>query len=301
MKLRQLEIFVHVADSRSFSKAAKQLYLTQPTVSAQITALEKELQAQLFVRNTKNVELAEDGKKLYPYACQMVHLQRKIEEAFQPEENLTKKHLKIAASTIPAQYVLPELLAAYQTAYPDVQLRVQESDSAEVIYQVENYIADVGFVGTIPENRQCTAVPVYSDELVLVMPATDDYQKILQEKKGLGWISRVPVIMREEGSGTRKEAEKWLESLGIDCSQLHVSVNMTGPELIKKSVQNGMGITVLSRVAVEEELRAGKLLEFPVKNKKQRWIYLIYNQSVPLSRTAEWLVRLGMEKAGQGE
>ena len=77
MKLRQLEIFVYVADTRSFSKAAKQLYLTQPTVSAQIAALEKELQARLFVRNTKEVELSEDGEKLYQYACQMVHLQRK--------------------------------------------------------------------------------------------------------------------------------------------------------------------------------------------------------------------------------
>ena len=85
MKLRQLEIFVYVADTRSFSKAAKQLYLTQPTVSAQIAALEKELQARLFVRNTKEVELSEDGEKLYQYACQMVHLQRKIEETFLPE------------------------------------------------------------------------------------------------------------------------------------------------------------------------------------------------------------------------
>ena len=99
MKLRQLEIFVYVADTRSFSKAAKQLYLTQPTVSAQIATLEKELQARLFVRNTKEVELSEDGEKLYQYACQMVHLQRKIEETFLPEAPQSRRRLRIAAST----------------------------------------------------------------------------------------------------------------------------------------------------------------------------------------------------------
>lgn len=161
MKLRQLEIFVYVADTRSFSKAAKQLYLTQPTVSAQIAALEKELQARLFVRNTKEVELSEDGEKLYQYACQMVHLQRKIEETFLPEAPRSRRRLRIAASTIPAQYILPELLARYQVLYPNVQLQMLESDSAEVIHEVESHIVDIGFVGTVPENRQCMALPLF--------------------------------------------------------------------------------------------------------------------------------------------
>lgn len=302
MKLRQLEIFVHVADTRSFSKAAKQLYLTQPTVSAQIAALEKELQVRLFVRNTKEVELSEDGEKLYQYACQMVHLQRKIEETFLQEAPRSRRHLRIAASTIPAQYILPELLARYQALYPNVQLQMLESDSAEVIHEVETHIADIGFVGTVPENRQCMALPVYQDELVLVMPNTEAYQKILKDETDLSWILQVPAIMREEGSGTRKEAEKWLKDLGVDTSAIRVTANMTSPEAIKKSVKNGMGITVISRMAVDEELRQGQILEFPVADrismadKKRRNIYLIYNQSVPLSRAAERLVQLTRER-----
>ena len=302
MKLRQLEIFVYVADTRSFSKAAKQLYLTQPTVSAQIAALEKELQARLFVRNTKEVELSEDGEKLYQYACQMVHLQRKIEETFLPEAPRSRRHLRIAASTIPAQYILPELLARYQVLYPNVQLQMLESDSAEVIHEVESHIVDIGFVGTVPENRQCMALPVYQDELVLVMPNTEAYQKILKDETDLGWILHVPAIMREEGSGTRKEAEKWLKDLGVDTSEIRVTANMTSPEAIKKSVKNGMGITVISRMAVDEELLQGQILELPVADriamadKKRRNIYLIYNQSVPLSRAAERLVQLTRER-----
>lgn len=112
----------------------------------------------------------------------------------------------------------------------------------------------------------------------------------------------MPAIMREEGSGTRKEAEKWLKDLGVDTSAIHVTANMTSPEAIKKSVKNGMGITVISRMAVDEELRQGQILEFPgadriaMADKKRRHIYLIYNQSVPLSRAAERLVQLTRER-----
>ena len=196
---------------------------------------------------------------------------------------------------------MSELLAQYQVLYPNVQLQMLESDSVEVIHEVESHIADIGFVGTVPENRQCMALPVYQDELVLVMPNTEAYQKILKDETDLSWILHVPAIMREEGSGTRKEAEKWLKDLGVDTSAIRVTANMTSPEAIKKSVKNGMGITVISRMAVDEELRQGQILEFPVADrsatadKKRRNIYLIYNQSVPLSRAAEHLVQLTRE------
>lgn len=186
--------------------------------------------------------------------------------------------------------------------YPNVQLQMLESDSAEVIHEVESHIVDIGFVGTVPENRQCMALPVYQDELVLVMPNTEAYQKILKDETDLSWILHVPAIMREEGSGTRKEAEKWLKDLGVDTSEIRVTANMTSPEAIKKSVKNGMGITVISRMAVDEELLQGQILEFPVADrismadKKRRNIYLIYNQSVPLSRAAERLVQLTRER-----
>ena len=197
---------------------------------------------------------------------------------------------------------MPELLARYQVLYPNVQLQMLESDSAEVIHEVESHIVDIGFVGTVPENRQCMALPVYQDELVLVMPNTEAYQKILKDETDLSWILHVPAIMREEGSGTRKEAEKWLKDLGVDTSEIRVTANMTSPEAIKKSVKNGMGITVISRMAVDEELLQGQILEFPVADrismadKKRRNIYLIYNQSVPLSRAAERLVQLTRER-----
>ena len=110
MNLKQLEAFVQVAEGGSFSKAAKQLFLTQPTISAHISSLEKELNARFFVRNTKEVKLSDDGKELYRYARQMIDLQKKIEERFETGKSESKHLITIAASTIPAQYLLPEIL-----------------------------------------------------------------------------------------------------------------------------------------------------------------------------------------------
>ena len=111
MNLKQLEAFVEVAESGSFSKAAKRLFLTQPTVSAHILALEKELDIRLFVRNTKEVCLTEEGQRLYFYARQMADRQYKIKEEFGHRKTEEKQCIAIAASTVPAQYLLPELLA----------------------------------------------------------------------------------------------------------------------------------------------------------------------------------------------
>ena len=108
MNLKQLEAFVKVTEGRSFSKAAKELFLTQPTISAHIASLEKELNTRLFVRNTKEVSLSEDGTVLYEYAKQMVELERKIEYAFLHEEQDAPQCITIAASTIPAQYLYRE-------------------------------------------------------------------------------------------------------------------------------------------------------------------------------------------------
>ena len=141
MNLKQLEAFVHVAEGESFSKAAKELFLTQPTVSAHIAGLEKELNARLFVRNTKEVKLSEEGKLLYDSAKQIVALQKKIEKTFLENEKKEEHCITIAASTIPAQYLLPEILVKFNEKYPNEQFKVIETDSAKVVEEVLNHTA----------------------------------------------------------------------------------------------------------------------------------------------------------------
>ena len=155
MNLKQLEAFVEVAEGGSFSKAAKNLYLTQPTISAHISALEKELEVRLFVRNTKEVSLSAEGQTLYRYASQMVDLEKRIEEEFGERRKMGRQCITIAASTIPSQYLLPKILARFNEKYPGEQLKIMESDSANVVNQVVEHMVDIGFTGTVLEKKHC--------------------------------------------------------------------------------------------------------------------------------------------------
>nr|WP_305135779.1 selenium metabolism-associated LysR family transcriptional regulator [uncultured Schaedlerella sp.] len=296
MKLKQLEVFVAVADHKSFSRAAEALYLTQPTVSVYISSLEKELNAKLFVRNTKEIDVTEQGMKLYQYAREMLILQNRITELFASDSGKAKPRLVVAASTVPSRYLLPDILAGYKEKYPSGQLELRESDSARVIEDVANHVVDVGFTGTLIENKFCRYLPFYEDELVVIMPNTDRYRAILEQEKGLEWICREPLLMREEGSGTRKEAEKQLKLSGIDVGGLSIAASVESTETIKRSVKNGIGITIISSLAVREEIAAGSVLAFSMgKNRSTRKLYLVYNNSYALSRQAENLVKVVRE------
>lgn len=293
MNLKQLEAFVKVAEDGSFSKAAKALYLTQPTISAHISSLEKELNARLFIRNTKEVSLSEDGRELYQYASQMVELEKKIEEVFSEEARRDTKCITIATSTIPAQYILPEILAAFNEKYPTEQFKVMEMDSSKVIEMVVSHMADIGFTGTVLEKKHCKYIPFYNDELVLITPNTEKYQKYAENPNDLEWIREEGMIMREEGSGTRKEAEKLLRSMGIGVEELNVVATIENAETIKRSVRSGMGVTVISRLAAQEDVDNGNVLEFALSPEGGgRDLNLVYNKNYHLSTSAERFVKV---------
>lgn len=278
MNLKQLEAFVQVSESGSFSKAAKELFLTQPTISAHISSLEKELNVRLFIRNTKEVSLSDDGKDLYRYAKQITDLEKAIEERFYMDSDDGKHFITIAASTIPAQYLLPKVLMCYRERYPKEQIKIMETDSSEVVTQVVDHMVDVGFTGTVLEKKHCKYIPFYKDELAVITPDTPEYRILKEQNRDdIDWIKRKPLILREEGSGTRKEAEKQLKNAGISMEDLDIVASIANQETIKKSVKQGMGITVLSRLAAEDE---DGLLIFPIPGADEgRDINLVYNKN----------------------
>lgn len=297
MNLKQLEAFVQVSESGSFSKAAKELFLTQPTISAHISSLEKELNVRLFIRNTKEVSLSDDGKDLYRYAKQITDLEKAIEERFYMDSDDGKHFITIAASTIPAQYLLPKVLMRYREQYPKEQIKIMETDSSEVVTQVVDHMVDVGFTGTVLEKKHCKYIPFYKDELAVITPDTPEYRKIKEENPDdIKWIRRKPLILREEGSGTRKEAEKQLKNAGISMETLDIVASIANQETIKKSVKQGMGITVLSKLAAEDE---EGLLTFPIPGADEgRDINLVYNKNYQMTRSADRFIRIVKEVYG---
>ena len=294
MNLKQLEAFVQVSESGSFSKAAKELFLTQPTISAHISSLEKELNVRLFIRNTKEVSLSDDGKDLYRYAKQITDLEKAIEERFYMDSDDGKHFITIAASTIPAQYLLPKVLMCYRERYPKEQIKIMETDSSEVVKQVVDHMVDVGFTGTVLEKKHCKYIPFYKDELAVITPDTPEYRILKEQNRDdIDWIKRKPLILREEGSGTRKEAEKQLKNAGISMEDLDIVASIANQETIKKSVKQGMGITVLSRLAAEDE---DGLLIFPIPGADEgRDINLVYNKNYQMTRSADRFIRIVKE------
>ena len=292
MNLRQLEAFVEVAEAGSFSKAAKILFLTQPTISAHISTLEKELNTRLFVRNTKEVSLSDSGKLLYRYARQIVDLESKIQEVFLEEKPSNVKCINIAASTVPAQYLLPEIMRRFSEKYPNEQFKIMATDSAGVVNKVLTHEADVGFTGTVLEKKHCTYIPFYRDELVIIMPNTEKYRQIVETEHSLEWIEKEAFLMREEGSGTRNEAEKLLKSAGISADRLNIMASIESSEMIKRSVKSGLGISIISRLAVKEELMNGSLLAVPISvDYSGRDLYLVYNKNIQLAPAVERFVK----------
>lgn len=294
MNLKQLEAFVQVSESGSFSKAAKELFLTQPTISAHISSLEKELNVRLFIRNTKEVSLSDDGKDLYRYAKQITDLEKAIEERFYMDSDDGKHFITIAASTIPAQYLLPKVLMCYRERYPKEQIKIMETDSSEVVTQVVDHMVDVGFTGTVLEKKHCKYIPFYKDELAVITPDTPEYRILKEQNRDdIDWIKRKLLILREEGSGTRKEAEKQLKNAGISMETLDIVASIANQETIKKSVKQGMGITVLSRLAAEDE---DGLLIFPIPGADEgRDINLVYNKNYQMTRSADRFIRIVKE------
>lgn len=294
MNLKQLEAFVKVAETKSFSEAAKQLFLTQPTISAHVSALEKELNTCFLIRNTRGVELSESGKELYAYAVQMLEIEKTIKGRFGKEIKPEGNVLRIGASTIPAQYILPNVMSTFHAEYPGEKLKLFETDSKGVIDMILSHHIDIGFTGTVIEKGNCKYLPFYEDELVVLTPANEKFvEKLCGVQILADWIMDEPVILREEGSGTKKEAEKMLAEQGIDMKKLKLAALMENQETIKRSVSKGMGVTILSKLAAEEELKNGTLLDFPLGSQGgKRSINLVYDAEYPLLPAAERFIKM---------
>ena len=290
MNLKQLEAFVKVAETKNFSEAARRLYLTQPTVSAHVAALERELDVCLLRRNTKAVELTDAGRELYGYAEEMLRIERKIKEHFGLREK-EKRTLRIAASTISSQYLLPRIMVRYQEKYPGEQLQVMETDSAGVVEQIISRRADLGFAGTQLEEKRCAYLPFYRDELVVIAPGNERFCSRLGQEV-TEWITKEPLILREVGSGTRREAERLLGQMGVDMDGLNIAASMENQETIKRSVRSGMGVAILSRLAAEDEISSGKLLAFPLgREGGTRNINLVYDRTRTVTPEAEKFIK----------
>lgn len=290
MHFKQVEAFVNVIRHKSFSKAAEAIYLSQPTISAHISSLENELGVCLIVRSTKEVYPSAAGQIFYQYALEMLRLRDRAILEVQSYSTEVRGELDIAASTVPSQYILPELLPSLVEKYPKVFFSVRQYDSGEVVGRIVNMEAEVGMTGTAPDKGACAFEPFMDDQLVLIAPNTPEYQEMTELTPAV--LRSLPVIVRESGSGTRREAEEFLLGTGVDPKSLHVVAQMQSTESIKQAVRKGLGVSVISRLAAADFLESGDVLELKLQSTHpQRSFYLVYHKKRPLSPAAEVFVK----------
>lgn len=272
MEFRQLEAFVAVSEFKSFSKAAQHLYLTQPTISSHIKALEKELDITLIRRTTKSFVLTEQGQQFFPYAQRMLALKKTALEKIQTER---RQYLHLAASTIPSGYLLPQVLAAYQQEYPETYFHISQTDSFGVENQVIDGTVDLGLTGQRCDDSRVVCETFCSDHLVLAIPCTDYYRQLKQEDPSLKRLLLEPMIVRETGSGTQKAANQFLKEHHVDVFSLNIIARINDLESIKKMVAHGMGISILSDFATRDLADSGQILTCPLSSQNPREFYIL--------------------------
>lgn len=290
MHFKQIEAFVNVIRCKSFSKAAEAIYLSQPTISAHISSLESELGVCLIVRSTKEVYPSAAGRIFYQHALEMLRLRERAVLEVQSYATEVRGELDIAASTVPSQYIIPDLLPQLVEKYSKVFFSVRQYDSSEVVGRIVDMDAEVGMTGTAPDKSACAFEPFLADRLVLIAPNTPTYRSMSSLTPAA--VRSLPFITRESGSGTRREAEEYLLGAGIDPKSLRTVAQLQSTESIKQAVKNGLGVSVISRLAVEDFLASGDVLALPLKSTHpQRSFYLVYHKKRPLSPAAEVFIR----------
>lgn len=282
INLKQLEAFVATAEFSSFTKAAEELFLTQSTVSSHINALEAALGIRLIQRSARQrVSLTPEGELIYRDARDI--LDRCL--ALQDLKNQDREtQLVIGASSVPGQCLMPEIMADYLALCPDCHYIQLRGDSIRIHEFLSQRKANLGFVGIAANPKEYNYHPVAEDRLVLITANREPYRTLhRQGSSGLDLL-HMPMILREENSGTRQEMERYLRNLHITPESLNIIAQIDNPEAIRSSVSRGLGVSIMSVLAAREYLLSQQLLSFELGDQGAfRKIYLCWRKDALLS------------------
>lgn len=274
MNFKQLEAFLWVAELQSFTKAARQLYMSQPAVSFQIKALEEDLQVALFQRGDKKVILTEAGRLLYPEAKLMLRQYLKIKAGLDDLKGLKTGHLVVGASTIPGEYLLPLLIGGFKDKYPGIHISLKVSGSGQVGRWVREREIDLGITGFAINESGMECTPWLKDNLALIVPAAHPWA--LRQSVSLADLKKELIILREPGSGTRCTIEQKLAENNIYLEQLTRGMELGSTRAVVTAVEAGLGISFVSRFAVKETLELQLVKEVQVNGLNlNRFLYVV--------------------------
>jgi DNA-binding transcriptional LysR family regulator len=289
MEDHKLKVFCTVAETKSFSKTSEIIHLTQPAVSLQIQALEEMYETKLFDRSSSKVTLTPAGEVLYKYAKDILALYVSAEKVIGEMTGLVKGSITIGAGSTIGNYLLPSVISDFRKAHPKIKVNLFVANMQRVIELLNAGNINLGLVEGDVKRQKMVVEKLISDELLVIVPIHHPWSK--RKDVSVAELIDEPFILREAGSGTRQTIEKFFARHGITPQNMKVSMVLGSTQAIKEAVENGLGVSIISRWSARKELRFGTLhtLNFKEEKMVRNFSLLTHRNSVSSHAVEEFL------------
>ncbi len=299
MELRQLKTFEAVARLQSFTRAAEELFLTQPAVTRQVAALEAELHTRLLERLGRKVAFTQSGQVLYSYATEILRLSEEAHRSVTDINAGAAGKISVGANNTTATYLLPAILGKFRSQFPAVELSVHSGVSSRVVEMVADNVVDMGLVAYFAPRKGIVEVPL-AEYATGVVVYPEHPLALESEPVSAVQLEGSPLILMEQGTNLRSYVDRLLSSAGV---AEQVALELDNVEAIKKMVEARLGISLLPFISVQAEVQAGRLSALPLAGvpAAQRRLSAIYRRDKYLSAALRAFLGLLQQEMGQQE
>lgn len=295
MNMRHLEIFYRVLEAGGFTRAAAAMRLTQPTLSAAVRQLEEGLGVQLLNRLGREVAPTEAGRLLQSYARRIFALREAALGELQSLLAGDQGELLLGGSTIPGTYLLPQLVAGFSREYPQIRVNLRLAATESIVKDLREQRLELALIGGLVDHKKFEVTPCFGDELVIIVPAAHHWagrEQIAEQE-----LVEMPLLLRESGSASRRALEIRLKEHGVSILPQRLIAEVGGNEALKQGVLAGLGVAVISKLAVAGELERGELITLSLAGGPlRRSFYLLQARGFRLSAAAERFKTLVLDK-----
>lgn len=281
ISLQQLEALREIVETGSFTRAAADLFVTQPSLTKQIKNLEEYIGTKVINRKHNGVTLTPEGKVLYDYAKRILRMREEAHEKILTLKDHAAGHIFASASSIPATYLLPTVISQLWKKSPGIRVHLQTMDSEDARLSILNDQAEIGFIGKEIHDRKLIIESLWKDRIVLAAASGHPWSQ--KKSIGLDELAGEPFITRENGSGTRETIEQHLQGLKSSFARFNVVCEMGSSEAVKEAIIAGLGVSLISIHAIGRELKQGVLKQVTIRNCIiERNFFMIYRKQLHL-------------------
>ena len=291
---RRLQVFHAVARQLSFTKAAEQLFMTQPAVTFQVKQLEEHFSVRLFERSHGKIALTPAGELVLDYAERILGLSAELDKRVGELTGAVSGPLLLGCSMTIAEFILPRVLGEFKARHPQVQTHMTVANSETIENRVADHTLDLGLIESPAHLPGLHTEVCCDDELVMI--CTPGYRLARSQTVTAAQIAGEPYISRESGSGTRQFADNYFRESGVAPEDLNIVMELGSPEAIKGVVETGIGVAIMSSATVAKELTLGSLVALPLEPRLIRTLSLVYPREKFRSRLLLTFVEFAIEK-----